>query len=574
MKKKEIILLILILFIAAFFRLWQLNSIPPGLYPDVAINGNEALGSLKTAPPVGGFKLFYPENNGREGLMIWLIALSFSIFGVSIWSIKIAAAIVGILTVLGLYLFTKELFSQCNEERARYIALLASFFLAISFWHTNFSRIGFRAILVPFILVFGFYFLFRGFRQKRIWDLIISGVFLGLGFYTYISYRFIVLLLPLVLICWWFIYQKPAFAKASADAKALADKSADRQNLQRQYLFSIFYFLFSIFIVAFPIGVYFLQHPQDFIGRAAPISIFTAENPIKEFGKSLILHLGMFNFYGDPNWRHNISGSPILFWPVGILFLIGIIFSIKEFMSSIKKKNCSLFIVYCSLLSWFFLMLLPGVLTYEGIPHSLRTIGAIPPTFIFAGIGTTFLYEKMKYSHMGPKRSLGGWWAGCSLKNIGIFFLIFVMFFEGYRYFILWGKNQNVRDAFSKNYLEIGNYLNSLPPEIQKYVIINMSGVPVPFPNGIPIPAQTVMFVENIKYGKPQSTYLLPQNLDQIKIEKETVIIPMRYDENLFINLWQKFPGGEILEKEGIWIYKIGAKLKTQSAKPKLKTQT
>jgi len=390
-KRKEIVFLLVIIAVAAFFRLWQLNSIPPGLYPDVAINGNEALGSLKTAPPVGGFKLFYPENNGREGLMIWLIALSFSIFGVSIWSIKIAAAIVGILTVLGLYLFTKELFSQCNEERARYIALLASFFLAISFWHTNFSRIGFRAILVPFILVFGFYFLFRGFRQKRIWDLIISGVFLGLGFYTYISYRFIVLLLPLVLICWWFIYQKPAFAKASADAKALADKSADRQNLQRQYLFSIFYFLFSIFIVAFPIGVYFLQHPQDFIGRAAPISIFAAENPIKELGKSLILHLGMFNFYGDPNWRHNFSGSPMLPWPLGILFLIGFFLAIKN---SLKfRRNLQLAICNWQLLSWFFVMLLPGILTYEGIPHSLRVIGVIPVVYIFVALGGLKIYQ-------------------------------------------------------------------------------------------------------------------------------------------------------------------------------------
>lgn len=140
MKKKEIILLILILFIAAFFRLWQLNSIPPGLYPDVAINGNDALDSLKT----GNFKVFYPENNGREGLMMWLIALSFSVFGVSIWSIKITAAIVGIFTVLGLYLFTKELFNSqiVKQSNSQFVALLSSFFLAISFWHTNFSRIG------------------------------------------------------------------------------------------------------------------------------------------------------------------------------------------------------------------------------------------------------------------------------------------------------------------------------------------------------------------------------------------------------------------------------------------------
>ena len=312
MPRKEIVFLIIILVIAAFFRLWQLDSIPAGIYPDVAINGNDALDSLKT----GDFKVFYPENNGREGLFIWMVALSFAIFGVSIWSIKIVAAIVGILTVLGLYLLTREIFNKN-------VALISSFFLAVSFWHINFSRIGFRAILLPFILVFAFYFLFRGFRTQKLYNFIISGFFFGLGFYTYIPYRFIILLLPLILICWWFIYQK--------------------QNLRKIFMLNTLYLILAI-IVALPIGIYFLQNPQDFIGRAAPISIFSTENPIKEFGKSLILHLGMFNFYGDPNWRHNFAGSPMLFWPIGILFLIGFAFSLREIINFRKHKNWSLVI--------------------------------------------------------------------------------------------------------------------------------------------------------------------------------------------------------------------------------------
>jgi len=152
-EKKAIIFLLIILIIAAFFRLWQLDSIPPGLYPDEAINGNEALDIIQQ----GKFKIFYPENNGREGLFIWLISLSFLIFGPSIWAIKIVPAIFGILTVLGLYLLTKELLriENCKLKivnlKNETIALTASFFLAISFWHINFSRIGFRAILVPFV---------------------------------------------------------------------------------------------------------------------------------------------------------------------------------------------------------------------------------------------------------------------------------------------------------------------------------------------------------------------------------------------------------------------------------------
>ena len=527
MNKKALALLIFILFFAVFFRLWKLNEIPPGLYPDVAINGNEVLETLKT----GNFKLFYPENNGREGLMMWFIALSFSIFGVSIWSIKIVAAIIGILTVLGFYLLTKELFQTTNYKlQTTNLALLASFFLATSFWHTDFSRIGFRAILLPFVLVFSFYFLLKGFRQKRPLNIIISGIFFGLGFYTYISFRFAILMLPVVLIPYWLIYK--------------------RERLQKKFLLSTFYFLLSIFIVALPIGIYFIQNPQDFVGRATPISVFATENPIKELVKSLILHLGMFNFYGDANWRHNFSGSPMLPWPLGILFLIGLILSFKEIFkkSNYQNKNYQLLSTYYFLLTTFFAMLLPGILTYEGIPHSLRVIGVIPVVYIFVAVGGLKVYQF--FNQNTNKKKL--------LIIASILFLVAMGFSEFNKYFFDWGENKKVEGAFTQRFVEEGKFLNSLPENIQKYVIVNESGAPVLWPDGIPMPAQTIMFIENIKYGKIQSTYLLPEDLNQIKIDnKGMVILPMKYDQGLFNELSRKFPGGKIEEKEGFSIYKV-----------------
>ncbi|PIR72704.1 MAG: hypothetical protein COU42_00010 [Candidatus Nealsonbacteria bacterium CG10_big_fil_rev_8_21_14_0_10_36_24] len=474
--------------IAAFFRLWKLDSIPPGLYPDVAMNGNDALDTLKT----GQWKLFYPENNGREGLFMWLIAFSFLIFGPSIWAIKIVAAIIGIFTVFGLYLLIKELFFQSLRNRVPFernsvpfIAFFSSFFLAVSFWHVNFSRIGFRAILVPFILVFGFYFLFRGFRQKRVLFLIISGIFFGLGFYTYISYRFVVLLLAITL---WLFYKK------------------ERQK-KKFLLFAVYCLLFTV-IIALPIGIYFLLNPGDFFGRAGGVSIFNSEKPFYELGKSIILHLGMFNLYGDENWRHNFSGSPQLLWPIGILFLIGLILSIKN-------KNYLL-------LSWFIIMLLPGFLSFEGIPHALRTIGAIPPVFIFAGLGAFWFFEKVKFFFKTKRQKIFFYFCF-------VLFLISIVFSEFDKYFYQWGKNLEVENAFSKNFVEIGNYLNSLPEDIDKYVIVNQAGVPVPWPDGLPVAAQTPIFIERVKFGKIRSTYILPKDLNKIKIDEKTVIVPLQY---------------------------------------------
>src|SRR3990167_6899101 len=124
--KKEVAIFLIVVGIAAFFRLYQLDKFPPGLYPDEAMNGSNALQALET----DNFKAFYPENDGREGMFINLQAISVSVFGNHAWALRIVSAFAGILTVLGLYFLTKELF-------ARQIGLIASFLLAVSFWHVN-----------------------------------------------------------------------------------------------------------------------------------------------------------------------------------------------------------------------------------------------------------------------------------------------------------------------------------------------------------------------------------------------------------------------------------------------------
>ncbi len=466
---------------------------------------------------------------------MWLIAFSFLIFGPSVWAIKFVAALFGILSVFGLYLLTKEILRATKYElQAKTIALISAFFLAISFWHTNFSRIGFRAIMVPFFLVFAFYFLFRGFHSKKIFNFIISGIFFGFGFYTYISYRFVVLLLPAVLVSWFFIYRK-------------------EKNVKKFFLFAVFCLLFTV-ICALPIGIYFLKHPQDFLGRATGVSVFSQPNLIKNILKSLAAHLGMFNFYGDQNWRHNFSESPMLSLPIGILFLIGIILSIKDLIVSIKNKKWQMFTAQCFLWFWFFTMLLSGILSYEGIPHSLRVVGVIPVVNIFAGFGAFFLYEKLKTLYKTKLQIIG-------FSLIIFVFLTAVAYSEFDKYFFQWAENNEVRGAFSENCLKIGEYLNSLPENLKKYVVVNQGGVPVPWPNGLSMPAQTPIFIERTEYGKTRAEYLLPENINQIKIDKteETMIVFMEYDENLFKDVWEKFPGGEFQEKEGFWIFKINS---------------
>src|SRR3989344_5054666 len=85
MPKWTIVLLIII--VAAIFRFQNITSAPPGLYPDEAMNGNNALQAIDT----GDYKVFYPENNGREGLFINIQVLSLK--GFRAWHDSSLAAI-------------------------------------------------------------------------------------------------------------------------------------------------------------------------------------------------------------------------------------------------------------------------------------------------------------------------------------------------------------------------------------------------------------------------------------------------------------------------------------------------
>ena len=514
MGKKTIILLFLILSVAAFFRLWNLKSAPPGLYPDEAMNGNNAREALDT----GEWRVFYPENNGREGLFINIQALSIKIFGNEPWALRLVSAIFGILTVLGVYFLTKELFKNYDSEK---VALLATFLIATSFWHVNFSRVGFRAIMAPFFLVWSFFLLFKSLNQAKkkfqtisndqnsnnqnrfrilnfknwnlfgIWNLgfgiwaIFAGLFYGLGFHSYIAYR----VTPLLLII-------PFFPPLAEKNKKTA----------------LLLFLFFAFLAVLPLGIYFLKNPQDFFGRTSQISILSAENPLKELGLNIAKTVGMFFWAGDYNWRHNLSGEPMLWWPIGALFLIGIITNVKRITD---KKEMFLF-------SWVILGLLPVVFSGEGLPHALRAIIVIPPVMILTALGANWLFENLIFK-WNKKLAIG----------LIFIFLTIVAIREYWQYFYRWAPDINVYRAFSGNYKALGEWLNAQPRDLPKYVIINAEGVKA---RGLPMPIQTVMFITDTFSSEKQKAkniiYLLPEEKDKIlcQKEKECIITALEND--------------------------------------------
>lgn len=451
------LVVLIIMLVAIVFRFQNITTIPPGLYPDEAMNGNNALEALAT----GDYKVFYPENNGREGLFINIQAQAIRIFGNEPWALRIVSALFGTLTVLGLYFLTRKLFNW-------QIAAMSSFLLAVSFWHVVFSRIGFRAIMAPFFLVWGLYFFWKGKTSTKLFDFAIAGALLGLGFYSYIAYRVVPLIIILVILAYWHALKK--------------DFSHEKYLHIRNQLTRGFAMLMVVgILVVLPLSWYYYIHPADFFGRTSQISIFSEANPFQSFIVNAGKTLGMFNIAGDWNWRHNIAGRPMLFWPIGVLFAIGFIRSwIKLFKR--KKSHGHYATVQVLLLSWFFLGLLPVVLSSEGLPHALRAILVAPVVMIFAGEGLWWLYEFCRKTYENKAVAA---FAVCLLLGA-------IMLTEHRAYFSLWAMNSEVANAFDVESVALGKRLNAMPHEEIKYVPVKTGGVMV---RGVPMSAQTVMFI-------------------------------------------------------------------------------
>ncbi|MBI4120094.1 MAG: glycosyltransferase family 39 protein [Parcubacteria group bacterium] len=501
-----------IMLIAVGFRFYDIANTPPGLYPDEATNGVNALEALEQKD----WKVFYPENNGREGLFINIQALSLKIFGVQPWALRAVSGLFGTLTVIGLFFVARLLWS------AR-VALLASYLMAVSFWPVNFSRIGFRAVMLPFVLVWTFYFLWRGLLQKKYWLIFPAGLIYGLGFHTYISWR----LSPLLLIGLFILL--------------LTEKSFTKRFLIR----SAAVFMVGLMLTAAPLIWYYLNNQADFMGRAAQVSIFNSSSPIRSLGLSTAKTLGMFNIAGDFNWRHNLAGRPELLWPLGIGFLIGLMFIFKNPKANPYKLKAVGYFLFL----WWLVMLLPGFLAPEGAPHALRALGAMPAVFILSALGLDFAYQKIQnyFNRALLNPNYDHWFTQLrriqkEVALLAIALLLLVGVWETRTYFVSWAGNVNTRGAFEQRLTDIAQYLKNTSSDYEKYVVVNEGGVMV---KGLPIQAQPIIF---LNFDRRHEIIFLKENeLDQLPSDpRQAVIVPTLATDGMVAALNQKYPSHQL----------------------------
>lgn len=351
-RRAEAAALLLCLAFAAFIRFHQLESLPPGLYSDEAWYALDAAGVLD-----GQHAIYFPANNGREPLFIYLLSLSISALGHTPLAVRLPAALLGVLTVLAAYALGRALFNGR-------VGLLMAALTAGSLWALALSRIGLRATTLPPLAAFMVAAAVVAWRTRSVRRLMFAGALCGLCFYTYLSAR----LIPLPFIAfgvWWYSHRRLG-----------TGSTATRLPWKELAAFGL-----AAALVAAPLGLYALREPQVYLGRAEQVSVLGSG--WAALFDNLIKVLAMFAFAGDANLRHNLPGRPVFDWALSLAFFAGVGLALQR---AWRREAAS---VLATL--WCGTMLLPTLLSNEA-PHFLRAIGALPMVFVFPALALDWLW--------------------------------------------------------------------------------------------------------------------------------------------------------------------------------------
>lgn len=366
--KSEWLYLALILAIGTGLRIYLLDSYPYGIWFDEAQNILVAK-NIITDPTYR--PIFIPDATQLPAFPFYYYSFFISLFGIDIFSLRLAITVIGVLSIVATWALAKELFGWR-------IALLSAAFFAILRWHINFSRFGMTNIFVTLFAPLAILFFVRSQRRNSTGDALLSGVCLGLGLQTYYA----MLGLPAIFIL---IFLHRFIARQVVSLKTA--------------ILSVLVFL----CVYSPVMWFASQNWQLFSKRLSmagsvspgklindiiknPSEYKTVLAPLKE---PFLRHARMFHIHGDSNGRHNLPSHPMLDRVMGVLFLLGGAWTLI----------CCLFDWRFSLLvAYFALNISAGIFSLDfEAPQAARALGLTTAVAILCAIPfQLFLSEKRR----------------------------------------------------------------------------------------------------------------------------------------------------------------------------------
>jgi 4-amino-4-deoxy-L-arabinose transferase-like glycosyltransferase len=340
-----------ILALAAVLRVHDLGDLPPGLFCDEAGLGYNAYSILKTGRGENGDLLpLYVWSFGvsyKNPVFIYAAMLPIALFGLSDFSVRLTAAVFGVLGVLAAALLGRLWFGRAG-------GVLAALLLALCPWHLHFSRIAFELITFPTVFLFALAALVGGLRRPRL--LPAAGLLFSLSLYTYVPAKSFV---PAFLLGVALAYRRRLWVLRRSVAAALLVAA----------------------LTAGPLLIFDLRHFEQSRQYFRQTTTMDASQPAAENLRRLFVHYQYFFSpaflltHGDPITRHAVPGFGELQKATAPLLLIGLLWALVT-----RRAEGKL------LLWWLFLYPIAAALMNE-IPSASRSIIGAPGFCLLAAAG-------------------------------------------------------------------------------------------------------------------------------------------------------------------------------------------
>ena len=200
----------LVFALGCFLRFYHLTTLPDGLNQDEASIGYEAFSlAFYGVDRYGNPFPVYPITWGSGGgspLLIYLTALSFKLFGVSVFVLRGTVAFFGCLTLPLFYLLVKEAKSSLAGLQSSPVGfpssptglqssptgLLGMLFLAIAPWHILLTRWTLDYGLIPFTFGLAILVLMKAARKKSTGLYVLASALAALNMYSYGSANIVI----------------------------------------------------------------------------------------------------------------------------------------------------------------------------------------------------------------------------------------------------------------------------------------------------------------------------------------------------------------------------------------------
>ncbi len=410
--------------IAAFFRFYQITTLPPGLDEASARIGLQGL-AVNFTHPVPSLN----AANSYAPLWVWLQAIPAHLLhngpGLRLWS-----ALLGVAAVVMTWIWLRDWFGKR-------VAWAGAFTMAVSPWAVTIARSGLPSALPPLLVPFTLWACRRALRHPTSGRYAVVGAALALDLLSG-PLGWLLVLTVLAVAIWRLARAHKLFADPSRRATGAAILAAG---------LAILGYIVAVSLTAL---------------RDLPHALSLVTNP-QTFLSNLVKVLLMFNVHGDENYRHNLAPEPMLNAFVGLMMIAGLLVAV----SRLDKGR------YRIVMLFTLVMLIPATLTTTGTPNASWAAGALPLIFALVGIGTGYMLE-MWYATF-PVNS-----AARATGQAAIILLLTLTLLQGYtQYFKAWAGSTAVYIAYNEGANQIAARLRYDNFAGERYVVIPSDQTPV-----------------------------------------------------------------------------------------------